>query len=101
METFLRAFLVVGGGLLLSALPVCIIALRQEKSATAYRFAVSALVIGGFFGIASIVSERLIDGCSRSGSIACLDVGYQGLLFLIAILYVVVAVIRAVVLWRS
>ena len=101
VTTFLTALLFVTGILLLSGLPVFVMAWRRGRTAVALRFLIAAGVIGLFFGAVALSSQRLVEQCGASGSLACFDVGFKGLLLVVVIIYLIVSVAAAVRLARG
>lgn len=95
MGTFLRTLLVVTGMLLLAGAPVLVVSWRVNRKSITRGFAAAAVGFGIFFAFAAVSSDRLVRECGESGSIACLDVGYQGLLFFVALVYFIASVVVA------
>lgn len=96
METFVRTLVVVSALLLVAGLPAIVVARRANRPEIANGFGWAAVVVGFFFGLAAVSSDRLVGDCNRSGSIACLDVGYQGLLLLVGVIYLCASIVVAV-----
>ncbi len=101
MTTFFGALFSITGILLLCSLPVLIVARRQKRPQVARRFLVAAGSIGLFFAASAAASEQLKEDCGASGSIACLDVGFVGLLYFVAGGYIIAALVVAIVIGRQ
>ena len=101
MATFFGALFGVAGSLLVVTVPTLVLARRRGRNALAIKFVGAAVAIGLFFAVAAVGSERLVDSCGISGSIACIDVGYSGLLFLVVLVYVIASVTVAFILYRD
>lgn len=101
MGTFLAVLASVTGGLLICSVPALVVAQRRSRFDVSRRFVRAAVVIGVFFGLAAAASDRLVEECTGSGSIACLDVGYAGLLLLVVAVYLIVSLATAIVMSRQ
>lgn len=100
MGTFVRTFLVVTALFLVVGVPVLVVSWQANRKTITRGFAATATGIGVFFGVAAVGSEQLVEDCGGSGSIACLDVGYQGLLFFIGLVYLIASILVAVSIGR-
>jgi len=93
--TFVRTFFLVTALFLVAGVPVLVVSWQANRKSITRRFAATAAGMGVFFGVAAVGSEQLVDDCGGSGSIACLDVGYQGLLFFVGLVYLIASILVA------
>ena len=101
LATFLASLFFVIGLLLVGGAPVFVVAWRKGRTEIARRFLIAAGVIGLFFAVTAVASERLVERCGATGNTACFDVGYRGFLFAVAGGYVITSVIAAVKIGRD
>ena len=101
MNAFFAVAVLTTGALLVCSVPVLVVAQRRERLDVSRRFLIAAMGIGLFFGASAAASDRLVGQCAESGSIACLDFGFTGLLFLVGVIYVIAALAAAVHLSRE
>lgn len=48
-----------------------------------------------FGGVGAVTSQRLVGQCFAAGNKECIDGGFQGLVFLVAVIFLMVALVRA------
>jgi len=102
VTTFLRSFALFGGILLLASTPVLVLARRRGLRATQRRFWIAIGVVAAFRAVLSVSSEELIGQCRASGNAAysCHDFGADGLTLMILIVFIAVALGRALAIYR-
>lgn len=101
MQTFVTAFLLYTGLMLVLGIPVFVIARRNGQPTTARRFVVAAVVIGLLSGVVSFTSEQLVMRCEAAGNTACFDSGSAGLIVVFVAGYTIVAWVKAIALSRE
>jgi hypothetical protein len=101
VTTFIGVLVSVTGLLLVSSIPVFVVARRHARPRVARRFLIAAGVIGLFFAASALASEQLVENCGAAGGVACLDAGFSGMLFFVAGGYITVALVAAFVLARQ
>lgn len=101
MATFLAAFFLVTGLLLVCGVPVFVLAWRKGRTKTARRFLVAAAVLGLFSAAVAAASERLENQCQAAGNTNCIDYGVSGSLLIVVVGYLIVSLATAVMLSRE
>jgi hypothetical protein len=87
----LTTFLLVGGGLLLAAIPLFIVARMRKEPRTIRSFALGAVGIAILCAAVAAGSERQVAQCLEAGNTDCIDSGASGLQLLMIVLYVIAA----------
>lgn len=98
---FLTTFLLVTGLLILLAVPVFVVAWRKRRLTTIRSFLASAVGVGVLCGSIAAGSERQVTQCLEAGNADCIDSGAAGLQALMMAIYVIVAWVGAVLIYRD
>lgn len=87
----LTTFLLVGGGLLLAAVPVFVVARLKDEPQLIRSFGLGAVGIAILCAAVAAGSERQVAQCLDAGNSDCIDSGAAGLQLLMIVLYVITA----------
>lgn len=87
----LTTFLVVGGGLLLAAVPVFIVGRLRKEPRLIRSFGLGALAIAILCAAVAAGSERQVTQCLDAGNSDCVDSGAAGLQLVMIVVYVIAA----------
>lgn len=101
MAAFLGSFLITTGILLALAAPTFYLGWRKGRRRTVRRFLIAAGVTGLIASVLAATSERLVARCEAADYTNCFDIGSAGMRLIVAVSYVVVAWVKALMLFRE
>jgi hypothetical protein len=87
----LTTFLVVGGGLLLAAVPVFLVGRVRNEPRLVRSFGLGAIAVAILCAAIAAGSERQVAQCLEAGNSDCIDSGAAGLQLVIVVIYVIAA----------
>lgn len=96
MRTFLTGSALVTALLVVCSSPALIVAWRRRKTSTIKRFLLASAGAGILFGgLGAVTSQKLVGQCISERNTGCVDSGFQGLVFLVAVIFLIVGFVRA------
>ena len=102
MTAFFTSFAIFGGIALLASTPALILAQQRRLVDTRRRFWMAIGAVGVFCGVIGVSTDKLERRCVDSGSPTydCHDFGADGFLLMIAIVFVLIALGKAISIYR-
>jgi hypothetical protein len=101
VANFLGSFFITTGILLVLSTPVFYLGWRKGRHRTVRRFLSAAGATGLIASAIATNSERLVAQCEAADYLNCLDIGSAGIRFLFIVAYVIVAWVKALMLFRE
>ena len=101
MAVFLYSFVVSTGILLLFTTPTFYLAWRSGQKKTIRRFLIAAIVVGFVVAVIAVSSGQLLDQCEAENNRVCFDSGSAGMRLTIMAVFVIVAWVKAAILFDS
>jgi hypothetical protein len=101
VTVFFYSFVVSTGILLLLTTPTFYLAWRNGQKKTIRRFLIAAIAVGFVVAVIAVSSGQLLDQCEAENNRACFDSGSAGMRLTIMAVFVIVAWVKAAILYDS